>query len=99
MFPVQPINNRIIIRRAPERERDATAPSIELPQQLRERPNEGEVLAVSEGSPIKVGETILFSKFAGVDIEVEGETLLLLREEEVIARVLKQTPEEARGSI
>lgn len=90
MFPVQPINNRIIIRRAPERERDPTAPSIELPQQTRERPNEGEVLAVAEGSQIQVGDTVMFGKFAGVDIEVAGETLLLLREEEVIARVLKQ---------
>lgn len=95
-FSVQPINSRIIVRRAPEKERDFNAPSIEVPEQLRERPNEGEVLSVAEGSLLKVGETVMFGKFAGVEIEVQGESLLLLREEEVIARVLRPAVEEAR---
>lgn len=91
MLNIQPLNDRVIIRRAPEKDKDPTAPHIELPDKLKERPNQGTVLAIGERvTQVQVGDEVMYGKFAGVEIEVEGEKdLLLLREEEIFARTVK----------
>ena len=90
---IRPLHDRIVIRRM-EEER-TTAGGIVLPGSATEKPVEGEVLAAGNGKilesgekrplDVKVGDKVLFGKYAGTEIKVEGEELLVMREEDVVA--------------
>jgi chaperonin GroES len=90
---VRPLHDRLVVRRIEE---TATAKGgIIIPDTAKEKPQEGEVLAVGNGKllengtkvplDVRVGDRILFGKYSGTDIKIEGEDVLILREEEVLA--------------
>ena len=92
---VRPLHDRLLVRRLEEKER---APGgIIIPDTAKEKPMEGKVLAVGNGRvlengkklplDVKVGDKILFGKYSGTDIKIDGEEYLILREDEVLAIV------------
>ncbi len=90
---IRPLHDRIVIRRI-EEER-TSAGGIVLPGSATEKPVEGEVVAAGNGKilengekrplDVKIGDKVLFGKFAGTEIKVDGEELLVMREEDVVA--------------
>jgi chaperonin GroES len=90
---IKPLFDRIVVKRSDEEE--VTSGGILLPEAAKEKRNEGTVVAVGTGKllddgtvlPLQLqgGERVLFGKYAGSEIELEGETVLLMREDEVLA--------------
>lgn len=90
---IRPLHDRVIIKRM-EEER-TTAGGIVIPDTAAEKPIRGEVVAVGHGKvmdngdtralDVKVGDKVLFGKYSGTEIKVEGEELLVMREEDVMA--------------
>ena len=92
---LKPLGDRLIVRALDEEEK--TASGLVLPDTAKEKPQKGEVLAVGDGKiddngsrvPLDVaeGDTVLYSKYGGTEIKVDGEDLLVLRESDVLAKV------------
>ena len=93
---LKPLGDRLIVR--PVEEEETTASGIVLPDTAKEKPQKGQVVAAGEGRwdedgekriPLDVseGDEILYSKYGGTDITIEGEDLLVLRESDVLAKV------------
>ena len=93
---LKPLGDRLIVQAIEEEE--TTASGIVLPDTAKEKPQRGKVLAVGEGRfdddgekriPVDVaeGDEVLYSKYGGTEISVEGEDLLVLRESDVLAKV------------
>ena len=92
---VRPLHDRLIIKRVEEKE--TVKGGIIIPDTAKEKPQEGKVLAVGNGKilengtklplDVKVGDKILFGKYSGTDIKIDGEEVLILREDEVLAIV------------
>ena len=93
---LKPLGDRLIVKAVEEDQ--TTASGIVLPDTAKEKPQKGKVLAVGEGKwdedgdkriPLDVaeGDTVLYSKYGGTEVEVEGEDLLVLRESDVLAKV------------
>ena len=94
---IRPLHDRVIVKRV-EAER-TTASGIVIPDSAGEKPDQGEVLAVGPGKrddsgkqnapDVKVGDRVLFGKYAGQTVKVDGEELLVMREEDLFAVVAK----------
>ena len=93
---LKPLGDRLIVKAIEEEE--TTASGIVLPDTAKEKPQRGKVLAVGEGRfdddgdkriPVDVdeGDEVLYSKYGGTEINVEGDDLLVLRESDVLAKV------------
>jgi chaperonin GroES len=92
---IRPLNDRIIVRRMEEQEQ--MRGGLYIPDTAKEKPQEGEVLAVGNGKlldngqriaiEIKPGDRILFGKYAGTEIKLDGEEYLILREDDVLGVV------------
>ena len=92
---LKPLGDRLIVKAVEEE--DVTASGIVLPDTAKEKPQRGKVLAVGEGRigddnervplDVSAGEEVLYSKYGGTEIQVEGEDLLVLRESDVLAKV------------
>jgi chaperonin GroES len=93
---LKPLGDRLIVKAVDEEE--TTASGIVLPETAKEKPQKGEVLAVGDGAwdedgdkriPLDVakGDTVLYSKYGGTEVKVDGEDLLVLRESDVLAKV------------
>jgi len=92
---VRPLHDRLLVRRIEEKEQVKGA--IIIPDSAKEKPQEGEVIAVGNGKilesgtklemDVKVGDKVLFGKYSGTDIKIDGEEMLILREEDVLAIV------------
>ncbi len=90
---IQPLHDRVVIRRTEEEK--TTASGLIIPDSATEKPSQGEVLAVGKGKTtdsgtiveldVKVGDTVIFGQFAGTDINSYGETLLIMREDDIVA--------------
>jgi chaperonin GroES len=90
---VRPLHDRLIVRRIEEKE--SVRGGIIIPDTAKEKPQEGEVVAVGNGKildngtkltpDVKAGDKILFGKYSGTDIKIDGEEFLILREDEVLA--------------
>ena len=90
---IRPLHDRLVVRRIEEKETNRGG--IIIPDTAKEKPQEGEVLAVGNGKildngtklslDVQVGDKILFGKYSGTDIKLDGEDVLILREEEVLA--------------
>ena len=93
MMKVHPLHDRLLVRRIEEKE--TAKGGIIIPDTAKEKPQEGEVLAVGNGKildngtkialDVQVGNKILFGKYTGTDIKIDGEEVLILREDEVLA--------------
>ncbi len=94
---IRPLNNRVLIKRIEELTR--TPGGLFLPDTAKEKPVEGEVLAVGEGRiddngklvpmNVEVGDRIVFSKYSGTEIKLEGDEFLLMREDDILGIVEK----------
>ena len=92
---LKPLGDRLIVK--PLDEEETTASGIVLPDTAKEKPQKGEVLAVGDGAknddgnrvPLDVseGDTVLYSKYGGTEVKVDGDDLLVLRESDVLALV------------
>jgi chaperonin GroES len=91
---VTPLRDRVLVRRLEEKE--TAKGGIIIPDTAKEKPHEGEVMAVGAGKiekgkrvplDVKVGDRILFGKYTGNDILVDDQEYLILREEEILAKV------------
>ena len=92
---IRPLNDRIIVRRMEESEQ--MRGGLYIPDTAKEKPQEGEVLAVGNGKlletgqripiDLKAGDRILFGKYAGTEIKLDGEEYLILREDDVLGVV------------
>ncbi len=90
---IKPLGDRVLIK--PSEEKEKTKGGIVLPDTAKERPQEGEVVAVGEGKKtddgkviaptLKVGDKVLYGKYSGTEITVDGEEYLIMREEDVLA--------------
>lgn len=98
MMNIKPLGDRILIERIEEEEVQETTGGIIIPDTAREKPQIGKVLAVGEGKrddhgkripmELSVGDVIYFGKYAGSEIKLNGKELLVMREEDVIAKTL-----------
>lgn len=90
---IRPLHDRVIIRRMEE---ERTSPGgIVIPDSATEKPIRGEVLAVGNGKitengevrplDVKVGNKVLFGKYSGTEVKVDGEELLVMREDDIVA--------------
>ena len=92
---VRPLHDRVIVKRVEEEEK--TKGGIIIPDTAKEKPVEGKVVAVGKGKvlengkqqplEVKKGDKILFGKYAGTEIKIEGEEHLIMREDDIIAIV------------
>ena len=92
-----PLHDRILVRRVDEGE--TVRGGIIIPDSAKEKPQEGEVIAVGKGKSndegkvfpldVKAGDRVLFGKYSGTEIKIEGEEFLIMREEEVLG-ILKK---------
>ncbi len=94
---LKPLGDRLIVKAIEEEE--TTASGIVLPDTAKEKPQRGEVIAVGDGRydedgekriplDVQAGDKVLYSKYGGTEIKVEGEDLLVLRESDVLAKVV-----------
>ncbi|AJP47298.1 molecular chaperone GroES [Rugosibacter aromaticivorans] len=89
---IRPLHDRVIVKRLEEERK--TASGIVIPDAAAEKPDRGEVLAVGNGKiqedgkvrpmSLKVGERVLFGKYSGQAVKVDGEELLVMREEDIM---------------
>ncbi|CAL1241888.1 co-chaperone GroES [Candidatus Methylocalor cossyra] len=90
---IRPLNDRVIVKRLEE---ERTTPGgIVIPDTAAEKPMRGEVLAVGPGKvldngqvralDIKTGDKVLFGKYAGTEVKIDGQEILVMREEDIIA--------------
>jgi|ERR1043165_9006263 chaperonin GroES len=101
---VRPLHDRIIVQRLEEGEQ--VVGGIIIPDTAKEKPQQGKVVAAGKGKvkedgkviplDVKEGDTILFGKYSGQEIKIDGEELLILREDEVLA-VLEEVAAAAGG--
>jgi chaperonin GroES len=92
-----PLHDRILVRRVDEGE--SVRGGIIIPDSAKEKPQEGKVIAVGKGKSndegkvfpldVKAGDSVLFGKYAGTEIKIDGEEFLIMREEEVLGIVKK----------
>ncbi len=92
---VKPLHDRVIVKRIEEEE--TTKGGIIIPDTAKEKPVEGEVLAVGDGKiledgkraplEVKKGDRVLFGKYAGTEIKIEGEEHIIMREDDIVAIV------------
>ena len=91
---ITPLHDRVLIRRIEEKE--TVKGGIIIPDTAKEKPQEGEVMAVGAGKlekgarvpmDVKVGDRILFGKYSGTEIKLDGIEYLILREEEILAKL------------
>jgi len=94
---IRPLHDRVIVKRLEEVR--TTASGIVIPDTATEKPDQGEVIAVGPGKKddngkvisldVKVGDKVLFGKYAGQTVKVDGDELLVMREEDIMAVVQK----------
>lgn len=92
---IRPLNDRILVKRMAGEEKSAGG--IIIPDSAKEKPAEGQVVAVGPGKlndkgerlamDVKVGDNVLFSKYGGTDIKLDGEEYLIMREDDILGVV------------
>ncbi|MGH8727562.1 MAG: co-chaperone GroES [Burkholderiales bacterium] len=92
---IRPLHDRVIVKRLEEERK--TASGIVIPDTAAEKPDQGEILAVGKGKilesgevrklDVKVGDKVLFGKYSGQTVKVQGEELLVMREEDIMGVV------------
>lgn len=88
----RPLHDRVLVRRTEQEEK--TAGGIIIPDTAKEKPQQGEVIAVGSGSrsedgkvtplDVKAGDTVLFGKWSGTEVKIDGEELLIMKESDIM---------------
>ena len=95
-FSLEPLEDRIVVK--PGEEEETTVSGIVIPDTAKEKPQEGEVIAVGPGRfedgnrvplDVKVGDKVIYSKYGGTEVKVEGEEYLILSARDVLAIIKK----------
>ena len=94
---IRPLQDRLLVKRLASEEK--TAGGIIIPDNAKEKPMEGEIVAVGNGKrledgtlakpEVKVGDTVLFSKYAGSEVKIDGDDHLVLREDDLLGVIVK----------
>ena len=94
-FNLKPLGSRVVVE--PIEAEDVTASGIVLPETAKEKPQKGKILSVGAGDrddsgkrvpmDVKVGDTVLYAKYGGTEIKIDGKKLLILRESDLLAIV------------
>jgi len=92
---LKPLSDRVVIKVLEAEEK--TASGIVLPDKAKEKPQEGEVMAIGTGKvlesgnrtemDVKVGDKVIFSRYAGTEVKVKGEEYLILRQDDILALI------------
>ena len=92
---LKPLGNRLVVK--PVEEEDVTAGGIVLPESAKEKPQKGEIMATGPGErdddgkrielDVAIGDIVLYAKYSGTEIKLDGEKLLILRESDILAIV------------
>ena len=95
MMKIRPLHDRVIVKRIEEERK--TAGGIVIPDNAAEKPDQGEVLAIGTGKvmddgkvrplAVKVGDRVLFGKYSGSSVKMDGDELLVMREEDIMGVV------------
>jgi chaperonin GroES len=90
---IKPLHDRVIVRRLDETS-NQTAGGLFIPDSAKEKPQEGEIIAAGDGKykengerqalDVKAGDRVLFGKYSGSEIKIDGEELLIMREDEIL---------------
>jgi chaperonin GroES len=101
---IKPLHDRVIIRRI-EESANQTAGGLFIPDTAKEKPQEGEVIAVGEGKykedgsrqtlDVKAGDRVLFGKYSGSEIKLDGEEFIIMREDEILG-IIQRAGEAAK---
>jgi len=94
---LEPLLDRLVVK--PSEREEVTKSGIVLPDTVKEKPQEGEVLAVGPGRlsdegkriamDVKVGDVVIYAKYGGTEIKIEEEELIILRESDILAKKIK----------
>ncbi len=92
---LEPLEDRVVVRRLEAEEK--TAGGIVLPDTAKEKPQRGEIVATGPGKmldngkraamEVKAGDTVLFGKYSGTEVKVQGEELIIMRESDILAKL------------
>jgi chaperonin GroES len=101
----RPLHDRVVVRRIDAEEK--TAGGIIIPDTAKEKPQEGEVVAVGPGArddkgvlqplTLKAGERVLFGKWSGTEVKIDGEDLLIMKESDILGVLDGAKPQTAKG--
>ena len=90
---IRPLHDRVLVRRTEEERKSAGG--IIIPDNATEKPNQGEIIAAGNGRitdsgdvramDVSIGDNVLFGQYAGTEVKVDGETLLMMKEEDILA--------------
>ena len=103
-FSLEPLEDRIVVK--PGEAEETTVSGIVIPDTAKEKPQEGEVIAVGPGRfeegnrvpvDVKVGDKVIYSKYGGTEVKVGTEDLLILRESDVLAKVVGKKTAKGKG--
>jgi len=102
---IRPLHDRIVVRRI-EEDTEKTAGGLFIPDSAKEKPQQGEVVAVGKGKrgddgkliapDVQAGDRILFGKYSGSDIKIDGDEFLIMREDEILG-VLENVTKKAKA--
>lgn len=105
MAMIRPLHDRVVVRRI-ETSDSTTAGGLFIPDTAKEKPQEGEVVAVGKGKmldsgtrvepDVKAGDRVLFGKFSGSEVKLDGEELLIMREDEILG-IVERAAKAASG--
>ena len=97
-MPVRPLHDRVLVKRAEEAEQKSSA-GIIIPDTAKEKPQRGTVIAVGEGKKddngkripcdVKAGDEVLFGKYSGTEVKIDGEEFLIMHETDILGVVTK----------
>jgi chaperonin GroES len=100
----RPLHDRVVVRRVKEEEKSKGG--IIIPDTAQEKPQEGEVIAVGPGArdedgeyiamDVKVGERILFGKWSGTEVKIDGEDLLIMKESDIMGVIEQKKPKKEK---
>jgi chaperonin GroES len=106
MAQIRPLHDRVIVRRIDATD-NKTSGGLFIPDSAKEKPQEGEVVAVGKGKllengsrvepDVKAGDRVLFGKYSGTEVKLDGEELLIMREDEILG-IVERTTKSAKGS-
>jgi chaperonin GroES len=106
MANIRPLQDRVIVKRVKEEEK--TKGGIIIPDSAKEKPIEGEVVAVGNGKvqedgktrplDVKVGDRVLFGKYSGTEVKIDGEETLILREDDILG-IIEKLAERAKTEL
>ena len=105
MAQIRPLHDRVIVRRIDANE-TKTSGGLYIPDTAKEKPQEGEVVAVGKGKlldngsrvepDVKAGDRVLFGKYSGTEVKLDGEEYLIMREDEILG-IIERASKPAKG--